>query len=509
MRFLLLFLIYSQLALSFDFNPFSLIKNYLNKKEYVLTEDDDNQFKSCQKFQSNTDEYFTQCNEHHELIQNQEIDNLSKESKAISTELLKDHFLDDLKSEVSIEINKKKEESHRLISCLTQNICEDSKNAIISGLRKNLPRMRSLMGQMNMPGKIYSPTRPLRFQENIKHDLGVKVPPLSQKEKDFLKDYTWNLEDDFTELVKREKPQFKDSPMILDSYVTKKFEKQNKRYHQKYQELVSSNPLLTLVNLRGDESDDEILTQAILGLEKVNENLMELESEISHLDADEKAQLIRFRGTTDNYLGELDSEIYCDVANSVHSSEESSEMKRDLLLSGAMIVGGGACSFTFGLGCVLGVAVAGEVYAISVSQQQKDFENQLFLASESNVELVQERNFSRDLTLYLAPVSLLGEGAAKAFKIGYKTLIKESDQLLTLRRIDLDQRKILNDLDDELGSSKSKLINRFNPLNKYNLEPADQIYLAGIVKELQKQKKTPKEISQYLDDLVKECKGGK
>lgn len=502
-------IIFTSSAYPLDLNPFKYIQNYLNEKIFVMEKSSETTFKSCEEFTEEEKNYYVSCNNDTEFVQNGEIDNLAQDMNAISVELLKEDFLVQLNSKIDNDIQLKINEAQELIQCLQSESCQKVKEGFLNHLRSQLPKMRVLMAQMNMPGKIYSPTRPLRYHKEIKHDLkGSSVPPLSTEEEDFIREYTWNLEDDFSEMVKIEHPEFKDSKAIIDSHVTKKFEAQNKVYHRRYKEIVSQNPLLMLVEARGDENDDDLINEALKALDKVQTSLLSLKDKLNEIREEEPERLIRFQSTTNELLQEKSSAIYCDVANDLNDSADYDELKEDLMLTGAMLVGGSACAFSFGLGCVLGVAVAGETYAITSSLEKQKIEEMLFLSSESSVDDLERRNFDRDLTIFLAPLSLVGEGAVTALKRSYKT-IKQAKYFEEVRRIDLEQRKIIDDLKTELGDSDLYYNQMYNSANFYKLTDTDKTYFSGIVHELKKKNLSDEEIKDYLKKLVTDCKGGK
>ena len=490
------------------YNPVRLIGNYFKQKKYAI-HSNSNHFESCQKFNQNSDEenYYVSCNEERELIQNQAIDELYTDAYAIEKEVLKEDFLSRLKNNVIQKINTKIEEVNHLQGCLEQNTCPELRQGIINGLKNNLPKMRILMAQRKMPGKIYSPTRPIRYQREINHDIGNKnIPPLTEKEAEFIHQYTWDLEDDFTELVKIGKPEFANSPAIVDTYVSKKFEEQNEKYNQEYERLVSQNPLLSLVSATGDEDDEFLINQALKAFGHIQNSLLDLREEKIH--ENDLSKLIIFQDSTNNLLSEMDSKIYCDIASDVLSEHEMDELKEDLFLAGAMLVGGGACAYTFGIGCMVGVAVIGEGYAIHSALERQGIENDLFMIGESSIESMQSRNFERDLTMYLAPLSILGEGAGLLVKRSFKTLGRLLDNTAEFKRIDFNQRQALDELEQSLGFKKQRFNNYYNPGNELNLSSGDQIYFAGIIEELNKKGLKDTEIKEYIDDLMKECNGG-
>ncbi len=503
---LLLTIFLMQSIHAFDMNPFNAIEKYFTKRKYILNSEE-NSFPACAQFTNDEEEYYVTCNRENILTLNENLNELYSDARAIEKEVLKEDFLNQVHSQVGQLVESKIAEVDHLQNCLTQNTCDELKTSILNGLRVNLPRMRILMAQMNMPGKIYSPTRALRYDPNIEHEIKhISIPPLSTREREFAKNYTWGLEDEFSEVVKMEHPEFANAPAIVDSYVTKKFERQNKEFKKEYNSLVSSNPMLGLVAATGEESDDFLIAQALNALEFVKESLLDLKKE--KISRDDRDKLILFQGTVNNVLTNENSQIYCDIASELKGEQEFSELREDIYLASAMLVGGGACAFTFGAGCVLGVAIAGEAYAIHTSVNRQSFENDLYLIGESDVETMQARNFDRDLTLYLAPLSIVGEGLGLVAKNTLKNSTNLIGNIDELRRLDFDQREALDALDDSLGIRKIRNNNIYNAGNAYNLSSGDRVYLAGIVEELKKKNYTEIEIKDYLDNLIKECNGG-
>ena len=500
-------LIFNQVLWASDFSPFSAIGNYFKKRKYKMTSSENN-FAACSQFQKEDEEdYFATCNNQNQLIQNTNLRELYDDTNAIEKEVLRKDFLNRLQNKVVQTIDNKIGEVTNLQMCLEQNSCPKLRAGIIKGLRINLPKMRILMAQKNMPGKIYSPTRPIRFDREIDHDvLGADIPKVTDREAEFLHKYTWDLEDDFTDLVKLEHPEFANQPAIIDSYVSKKFEEQNKKYQTEYESLISSNPLLSLVNAHGQEDDEYLISEALKGLAHVQKSLIDLKEK--KLEDDDQERLILFQVASNNLLNELDSAVYCDVASGVRDDQDFSELKEDLILAGAILAGGGACAYTFGLGCVVGVVVAGEGYAILSSVERQSLENDLFLIGESSVSELEGRNFERDLTMYLAPISILGEGAGLLVKRSFRTIGRLIDSPSEFKRFDFEQRQALEELEESLGLKKQRYNNYYNPGNELNLSTGDQIYFAGIIEELNKRGMKDADIKKYIRELMEECDGG-
>ena len=486
--------------------PFNYVANLLERRDYVYSQSDDIQFKACQNFQNDKEaSFYATCDENQQIVSSYEIDELSDDVHKLSKEILRKDFVRDLAREIRSQMDERLKSVQALLSCLSANQCPTQKDALLSGMRDQLPKLRGLMAQKDMPGKIYSPTRPLRYQDRLKHDVtDVKVKDLSEREKAFLKEFTWNMEDRFEEQVKAQRPEIADNSAMTSVHVDRMILEQNKRYQKMYDEMVSANPLLSLVSLRGDENDTEMIQEAIQGLKSIRESLEEAKSELVSLEEEEPSALILYQASAEKLLERKNSQIYCEVAGGLSDDQDLEELKRDLLLGSAMLISGGACALTFGTGCVLGVAVAGEAMAIKMSYDRKERESQLFQSSQSSVAAVEERNFEHDLSLFLAPLSFVGEGFGNALVKNSKKFIRPT----VARRFDHGQRGALDELEIELGRKKNGFLNKFNPKNKYDLSHRDEIYLAGIVSELKKQNIPESQIRKYLDELVTQCKGG-
>lgn len=510
------------------------LASWWSNLDYKVESHEHYDFKNCQQFnQSNSKDYVV-CKGRDDQMQVTELDDLSQQVGKIEYEVLQDDYLNRLKQFTKKELLAKKAQINSLSVCLSKtnpdSACLELRGQYLERIKVDLPRLRILMAQMNVPGKIYSPTEPERFERKLQHTRGeTKVPDLSPDEAGFLKSHTKELELLFRDEVTAEVEIIKEcqgknpcpgKEPIVDTYVSKKFTEQNKRYQEAYNQMVSANPILSLLSLTGKESDEVMLKNVKDQLSLLSQSTQKSLDYINKLQGEDRKELMGLGLTVDNFLTDKADRIQCDLTQNLYDDYEWDETKRDIFLTAGTLVGAGACAFTAGIGCAVAVAVAGEGVNLALAESKLRKESNLYYAGQIEVSELQSTEQNRDLTLFLAPLSLVTFGGAKGV-IGLKS-VKTMTAKKTVqeeRRINRGQRKLVEDLTSGLGSRRTDFLQVYNPGNKYQLTELDQTYMAGIAEILEKKaqqngtklsaQELRKKVQTELDELMRKCNGNK
>jgi hypothetical protein len=447
--------------------------------------------------------------------------------------------------------------------------CQKIQKAVLQSIQFDLPKLRVLMGQKDTPGHIYSSKKPERFQrQDLIHEVNDrKVPDLTKSEADSLEKHTGVLEEAFVQDIltlnqnpslvlkksnqvgkidkllpcfgdiqsERCKASYEKSELIdgievcidksfphkltvkksgqcqkfntmLSFKVNNRFDKQNQIYQKEYNKKLSDNPLLSIVPLTGEENVDDIFKGVYSVLDELETNANKAISQISKLKGDDRKDLLGFNVAVEKFLKDRGpSQYMCDIGTELKSDRDFSELKTDLFIGGAALIGGGICAFSYGLGCAAGVAVGLEIGAVGISQHRLNNAKMAFNAGLTDAQITLDRESERNLSMYLAPLALVGEPGKLIIKnaskvgtkfVGRKTAMKQDSSPVDKeflppgdsRRYNFEKRKTLDDIQKSIGGerSKNRLFNRYYPDNEFKLDNADKIYIAAIAKDLEK-----------------------
>ena len=492
-------------------------KKKFKNQYYEITSKSQYTFKTCQKFNDEAKEkYFLECDENGVIWKEQPISGLSDQVNAVHRSVVENEFLTDYKKYVLAGLTKSLKEVQSLKACLysidsTAEVCQKQKEAIVNGVKSDLPRLRVLLAQMNMPGKIFSATKPLRFQKKIKHPSSNElIPDLSLAETNFLIRHTEELEDSFREEIINTVDQLKDcktqkpclgKETIIDAHMTKMFERQNKKYAQAYDEQLSKNPMLNLLNLTGEENSELILQRVKEKLNFLEKSVESSLEKIRSLNDKDRIELLALSPTIEKYLENQKTQVSCDIAEKLKEDQEFDELKDDLFVGAAALAGGGICALTMGWGCALTVAIGAEVGSVRLANGRYQDSKNYFYAGQQTAEDLSAREFENNMAMYLAPLALVG-GGYNSGKIALKMIPEKPTNAVV--RWNYSNREMYDIVEKNLQSSKVSLVNKFNPGNRHNLSRSDEMYFAGIADHLvvQSRKDFPNLSSEELDNIV-------
>ena len=149
-----------------------------------------------------------------------------------------------------------------------------------------------------------------------------------------------------------------------------------------------------------------------------------------------------------------------------------SNIKTDIYIGASALIGGGGCAMTLGLGCAIGVGVAAEIASISNSQLQYNDDKKMFHAGLLDVQKVRSSRDDRDLTLYLKPLAIVGEGvgstvrvtkgiAKRVGKTGKKSVRTSGGKRKGQRRLNDELREEISNIEKGLSEHKEIILSKY------------------------------------------------
>jgi F0F1-type ATP synthase membrane subunit c/vacuolar-type H+-ATPase subunit K len=416
--------------------------------------------------------------------------------------------------------------------------------------KTQLPQVRALMAQKDTPGTRYSPETFDRIEKtDLSHEINAtEIVDLSENEIDFLRRHIQELENDFTQAVYRGEIPFPvddlesclntSNPLaielrrsdncqyfnsIVGIRVDNMFARQNRAYQDEYNRVISANPMLSLLRVSHENSDEEILQDIQRAINTLYSEGSELINHIKTLEGDERRELFSFEPAVNNYLETNGvSQHLCDISQDQRDSYDFSNLRTDLYIGAGALVGGGVCAFTAGLGCALGVAIGAEALAIGVSQNRLNRAQTQFYTGMISSETMQDREFERNLSLYLAPLALVGHGAVTGARRISENIGESVSTEIASRtpgssmRSNFVQRQSLDELNEFLGDNKTIMLTRYFDGEASELSDADQIHFASIAELLeQRARQDSSHVSQLqleqgvkrqIDEIMNRCR---
>jgi hypothetical protein len=291
--------------------------------------------------------------------------------------------------------------------------------------------------------------------------------------------------------------------------------------------------MLTLLSVTGQESDEDILTDVSKTLEKLLFNAATAMKHAVSLNGDDRIELMAYKNAVNQMLSSKEpSRIQCDLAHKLGSDREFDETMTDVYIGVGAVIGGGLCAFTnvAFFGCSVGVGLGTEAVALYVAQERHEKSQSAFFSGLGDADLTLENEFSRNLSLYLLPLSVASEGVVRAVKLAKNvppasvtppatTAAPTSAIETTSKRYDIRTRREVDELDAELGTNRRILLIKYNPGNKHKLSRTDLTYFSGIADILEKRmaKMYPnlssdalaKRVQLKLGEIIRRCKASK
>jgi len=457
-------------------------KVFADRRKYRVQGHDQYRFKGCEAFNEDRDSYYIfSCNE--ETFEGP-LDNLEKQQYRISKKVFGDNFLRGLRDYTLSSLKENEDNLTKTLNCInsTDPECKEKVENLLQYFKSNLPSYRkiiSLSKLHHVGGRGFSF---FNIVKDIEHDdLDYEIPEMSDEE--YLE--ARELKDEILYNIKQDSLSQIDEPCIkydfefkkklcprnienkIKNEVQKGVERVKEQYIREYNRVTNSDPLLARVNLRGNESDEEILKEvrkqlidSIAANKKSFEDIKELE------DDDDLIDLVKNKAAVDGYLSTLGhSRALCDVSQDLYEDVETSKLMTSLYIGGAAIVGGGLCLGTFGFGCALGVAIAAESVDLYLQQSELNESRQSFASGIGSLDRVESARSDRDMALafvaigssghLLKPVARVARGSYRASRQSVDSVyedFKATKELADLRNY----RASYPDSFDNISSLKSK-----------------------------------------------------
>lgn len=422
---------------------------YKNQKNYVLEASEEYEFKACEKFNKEDDyKYYLKC-EQGKIVEVDKLNTLQSDMKAINTKYIRDNFLDHVKEESLHTLNEQKKNIQNTLNCI-QNAakpnCSELNKNLVDNLKQKMSTMREMLAISYAPS-FYSFEKKSFFTKKPEHIVGdTEISPLTKTEEKSLQErekfVKFALEKDWFEKNKNnncviknknnDEFQIKQNQFCqkqVNNALTKNYEtgldsikeSATKEYHK----LVTETPLLTKLNLTGEENDAKILSQVKTELVKINDDLSKSITKVNKLSASDATELIKNKNVVENYLTRNGPMQYlCDIAQEYKDDLFYDELKTDLLIASGALVGGGICGLTAGLGCAVVAAVAFEGASVGLSYYRNDNEELLFNSGLTTSQSLEDRESDYTLSLLVAPLAIGGEFLGQGIKNGAKVMAK-------------------------------------------------------------------------------------
>ena len=405
---------------------------------------------ACQDIESNNqnDEYYIGC-ENGRINYFEDFSVLSKSASAIERNIYEDNLLSELREFTIRELRKNKAYFDKIKECLISNNpnCNEIKESILNTVRTESPKLRATMSMM-VPPPNFQRMKPILYSTSIKHKFQNKeLKPLTKDERVKIEEeakaikyhfkQAW-FEDNFGKnkcIEKLSPTSFRFLPSkgryscesfhqrTRDKAVALNMANYRKELKKEYNNKLASNPILAHIDLRGTESDKEILSEVATVISNLAKQTSLSIDRLSHLKKEDEASLIRNDNILNSFIKDRGvSRVLCDVSQNLKDQEEFNEIKTDLALAGAALIGGGVCAFTAGIGCIIGVGVAAETIGISIAQNRYEEAALAFNSGLTTAQIYEDRKFERDFTLLLAPLSVTGEFIGSGVKFTSKAI---------------------------------------------------------------------------------------
>ncbi|MFG1492820.1 hypothetical protein ABMA75_04570 [Halobacteriovorax sp. ZH4_bin.1] len=405
---------------------------------------------ACQNVSKNnqSDEYYIGC-ENGRINYFDDFKELSKTATAIERNIYEDNLLNELREFTISELRKNKSYFDKLKECLISNNpeCKKIKETILKTVKTESPKLRATMSMM-VPPPNFQRMKPILYSTSIKHKFQDKaLKQLTKDEKAKIEEeaeaikyhfkQAW-FEENFGKnkcIEKLSPTSFGFLPSkgryscesfhqrTLDKAVASNMDNYRRQLKKEYNNKLASNPILAHIDLRGTESDKEILSEVTTVISNLAKQTGLSIDRLTHLEKADEASLIRNDNILNSFITDRGvSKVLCDVSQDLKDQEEFKEIKTDLALAGAALIGGGVCAFTAGIGCMIGVGVAAETIGISIAQNRYEEAALAFNSGLTTAQLYEDRKFERDFTLLLAPLSVTGEFIGSGVKIASKSM---------------------------------------------------------------------------------------
>lgn len=477
---------------------------------------------SCNQYDKEDDSYFVLCDQNNEIQTASSLDSLAGAMAVIEENSLEDEFLTKFKSSVLTQMRSKQSQLDNLIGCFGSVSyapgCVDVVRSYVLRVQNDLPKLRALMAQMNTPGKIYSPTKPERFYRELEHkQTQTRLPSITEEETNFLREHTDTLEEAFRADVVAEVPMLNEcvnrnpcngKEIIISTYIDRKFDQQNKQYSEAYAQMLSNNPILSLLSLTGKEDFVTIKSQISSKLPKIKDHLKKSIDYVNELEGSKRDKLTAFDLSLQKFMGEEPTKVMCDISQNLIDDHGRDQILTDVLFIGGTIAAAGACAFTAGLGCAVAVAVVGEGINLLHSKSKLMVDENLFFAGEVDLATLTSSEQNYQLSLFMAPLALVGTGGAKILLRARNLPVKFVEQ-----RFNFSQRNLVDNLKRDLGHKVAQIESYF-ARNK-SMSESDRYFFAGIVDELEKrlkkahpnmsQSEINSKIQKQVDEIMEKC----
>jgi len=431
-----------------------------NKRQLGVLQKDYTQYEypSCQQYNDDVSEsYFAACEDGemtYQPLDRDSIRSLNLPAKLLTKQEIQHQLLSEVKSSL---VDKMKTQFQRLgthYECLKYSqpstriskYCQNIIEGYLNSTQEYLPKMRTSLSMMQSSSTritgestygVYSGNLSrINPQRDIAHPYydheidklsdqeyeEIKNQKILQREKitnEFFKEYR-ESHPNIDERCSSNKLEDLNStcrmmiaPSLFQYTIRKENEVKNEA-QEYYRNVVSQYPHLPFMKSREIplKREDQI-SNIKVAIKELYDQAKAQFDQWENAELEEYTDFFHYPKVIENILEDKigHSKIQCDVLEGIHQEYGPGgdrEFYRNIGIALGTLAGGGVCVFTGGLACAVGVAIIGEAASIIPQQQQLTFSESLFrsqIIDSGQVNLDEE---GRDLSVALAPLSLIG-----------------------------------------------------------------------------------------------------
>ncbi|EQC43784.1 hypothetical protein [Bacteriovorax sp. Seq25_V] len=442
------------------------------RNAHIVRSNEEYQYKACQKYNNEDNEdYFIKCVDG-EILEEEDLNQLGKNLYEINIKLYKSNVLKEIKEASLATLNEQEKATQLIINCL-KNLsshakCSQITEDLLSNTKSNLIKMRQELALAT--GK-----------EKIEHLVGdTNIPTLTSQERkvfneakeflNFRSEQEWMqkgasrikcIEQDAsgTYYIKESEKTLRGHSCSnhmknqLNNHVKSENKKLKEKFEDQYLKRLDRMPLLSQLNLSGEERDEVISKELQTALKESLAQVQSAKQKLNSLRSNNLYEVFSNSLIVENYLERMGPpKFLCDVAQGYRDDLAFDEIKTDMALIGTALIGGGICGLTAGLGCAIGIGLTMEAANLAISANRVSSEETNFLAGLNSSQSLLDREEDFTLNLVLAPLAIGGEFVGKGIKYGAKGL-KQS-------RHDIDDSSIA--IVDNYQKAKLKKVSQYN-----------------------------------------------
>ena len=420
-----------------------------NAEDYQYETSESYDFPSCKKFESDNDfSYDIFC----EIQSSSEVDSrvrsLLESGQKVGVELHKEFLITDLKDFVLKSLEKKILKQLELRDCYVRLIghnsdisdyCLNITNTMTNEARELYPRLRLHMAlKKPLAYHVVGAEPTFEVDRNIFHTREkTRVEPVEDSEipaiQEQFDEETKTYEQEWLTMHKEKACidmgedgllKFRDEKCssfphkIMNDYINTARQTQTRDHEAIYRDILASNPHFAFLHKAKLPENKNLMNMTMANsLDDLVDQGMNEYQRLLKKDSGDTTFLLRYPEIIESYLSEKGADrVSCDGLQQLHNKYGEGgwyDLASDLGLGAAAILGGGACVLTEGIACAAIVAVGSEGIFLGKDQMNLEDGISLYKAGMISSSHIDKLERSRNFSLALAPLSLVGLSAGK------------------------------------------------------------------------------------------------